>query len=423
MNTAFNAGAFTWIFLAALALTVATRLWLAARQSSHVRAHRDAVPASFADAIPLAAHRKAADYTVAKVGLGRADLCVELAVLLALTLGGLLQLFADQWARAFAPDSLLHGTALILGVFVLQGVAGIPLALYATFVIEARFGFNKMTWRLYLLDMLKSTLLGAALGIPLLLFVLWLMQAAGALWWLYVWAAIVAYSLLLQFIAPRFIMPLFNKFSPLEDPALVERVQRLLDRCGYRSRGLFVMDGSKRSAHGNAFFSGFGATKRIVLFDTLIDRLQPAEVEAVLAHELGHFKLRHIIKGMLLGWTATLALLFALGLLLDQRWFYAGLGVQTPSLAMALVLFMLVAPVFLYFTQPLGKIFSRKNEFEADAFATRHAKAEDLIHALVKLYRDNASTLTPDPLHSAFYDSHPPAATRIARLRAAPEAT
>ena len=423
MNTAFSVSTFTWLFLAALALTVATRLWLAARQSSHVRAHRDAVPESFADAIPLAAHQKAADYTVAKVGLGRADLLVDVAVLLALTLGGLLQLFADQWGRAFPPDSLLHGTALILSVFVLQGVAGIPLSLYATFVIEARFGFNKMTWRLYLLDMLKSTALAAALGIPLLLFVLWLMQAAGALWWLYVWAALVAYSLLLQFIAPRFIMPLFNKFSPLEDPALVERVQRLLDRCGYRSRGLYVMDGSKRSAHGNAFFSGFGATKRIVLFDTLIDRLQPAEVEAVLAHELGHFKLRHIIKGMLLGWMATLALLFALGLLVDKQWFYAGLGVETPSLAMALVLFMLVAPVFLYFTQPLTKIFSRKNEFEADAFATRHAKAEDLIHALVKLYRDNASTLTPDPLHSAFYDSHPPAATRIARLRGALEAT
>jgi STE24 endopeptidase len=292
-----------------------------------------------------------------------------------------------------------------------------PLSLYGTFVVEERFGFNKMTLRLYLLDMLKSTALAAVLGIPFLLVVLWLMQAAGELWWLYVWIAIVGYSVFLQFIGPSFIMPMFNKFSPIEDPALVERVQRLLDRCGYRSRGLYVMDGSKRSAHGNAFFSGFGATKRIVLFDTLIDRLLPAEVEAVLAHELGHFKLRHIVKGMLIGWATTLALLFALGFLVDKPWFYAGLGVAIPSLAAALVLFLLVTPVFLYFIQPMTKLFSRKNEFEADAFATRHANAEDLVHALVKLYRDNASTLTPDPLHSAFYDSHPPAATRIARLR------
>jgi STE24 endopeptidase len=284
-------------------------------------------------------------------------------------------------------------------------------------VIEARFGFNKMTWRLYVLDALKSTALAAALGIPLLLAILWLMQAAGSHWWLYVWMLMVGYTVFLQFIAPRFIMPIFNKFSPVEDPALVERVQRLLDRCGYRSSGLFVMDGSKRSAHGNAFFSGFGATKRIVLFDTLIERLQPAEVEAVLAHELGHFKLHHIMKSMLLGWAVTFALLFVLGILVDKPWFYAGLGIESPSLAIALLLFILVTPSFLYFAQPVTKLFSRKNEFEADAFATRHSNAEDLVRALVKLYQDNAATLTPDPLHSAFYDSHPPAATRIARLR------
>ena len=423
MQSAFTVNAFTFTFLGALALATGTRLWLAARQVRHVRAHRGAVPASFADAIPLPAHQKAADYTVAKVKLGVADLSVDIVMLLALTLGGLLQLLADQWVRVFAANSLGHGTALILSVFLLQGAAGLPLSLYGTFVVENRFGFNKMTWRLYVLDTLKSIALSAALGIPFLFFVLWLMQAAGALWWLYVWIAVVAYSVFLQFIGPRFIMPVFNKFSPLEDPALVERVQRLLDRCGYRSRGLYVMDGSKRSAHGNAFFSGFGATKRIVLFDTLIERLQPAEVEAVLAHELGHFKLRHIVKGMLMGWATTLALLFALGFLVDKPWFYAGLGVETPTLAIALVLFLLVTPAFLYFMQPIAKVFSRKNEFEADEFATRHANAEDLVHALVKLYRDNASTLTPDPIHSAFYDSHPPAATRIARLRGALEAT
>jgi STE24 endopeptidase len=419
MNGTFTVNAFTYLFLAALLATTGTRLWLAARQSRYVLAHRDAVPESFSGTIPLAAHQKAADYTVAKVKLGMVDMAVDIVVLLALTVWGLLQLLADQWERAFAANSLLHGTALILSVFLIQGIAGMPLSLYGTFVIEERFGFNKMTLRLYLLDMLKSTALAAALGIPFLLVVLWLMQAAGELWWLYVWIAIVGYSVFLQFIGPSFIMPMFNKFSPIEDPALVERVQRLLARCGYRSRGLYVMDGSKRSAHGNAFFSGFGATKRIVLFDTLIDRLLPAEVEAVLAHELGHFKLRHIVKGMLIGWATTLALLFALGFLVDKPWFYAGLGVETPSLAAALVLFLLVTPVFLYFIQPMTKLFSRKNEFEADAFATKHANAEDLVHALVKLYRDNASTLTPDPVHSAFYDSHPPAATRIARLRTA----
>jgi STE24 endopeptidase len=410
---------FTAVFLAALALTTATRLWLVMRQMRHVRAHRDAVPAAFADAIPLAAHQKAADYTVAKARVGVVDMMIGLALLLLLTLGGLLQVIIEQWGRLLEPGSLWHGVAVVLSAFVVLSAAGLPADLYRTFVIEERFGFNKMTWRLYLADLVKSTLLSAALGIPLLLVVLWLMQAAGSLWWLYVWAVVVSYTLVLQFIAPRFLMPLFNKFTPLEDPALVERVQRLLDRCGYRSKGLYVMDGSKRSAHGNAFFSGFGATKRIVLFDTLIERLQPAEVEAVLAHELGHFKLRHIVKGMLLGWAMTFALLFVLGQLVDRGWFYAGLGIETPSLAVALLLFILIAPVFLYFFQPITTLFSRKNEFEADAFATRHARAEDLVHALVKLYRDNASTLTPDPVHSAFYDSHPPAALRIARLRTA----
>jgi STE24 endopeptidase len=412
-------GTFTLVFLVALALATATRIWLALRQARYVQAHRDAVPESFASSIPLSAHQKAADYTVAKVKLSAVDMAVDVVLLLALTVGGLLQLLANQWARAWPMDSLAHGTALILSVFLLQGAVSMPLDLYRTFVLEQRFGFNKMTWNLYVLDLLKSTALATVLGVPLLLVVLWLMQAASTLWWLYVWVVIVGYSIFIQFIAPRFIMPIFNKFSPIEDPALVARVQQLLDRCGYRSRGLFVMDGSRRSAHGNAFFSGFGATKRIVLFDTLIQRLLPEEVEAVLAHELGHFKLGHIIKGMLIGWLTIFVLMFALGALVDSPWFYAGLGIQTPSLAIALLLFILVNPVFLYFVQPVTKLFSRKNEFEADEFATRHANAKDLVSALVKLYQDNASTLTPDPLHSAFYDSHPPAATRIARLRTA----
>jgi STE24 endopeptidase len=384
-----------------------------------VRAHRGAVPDSFAGAIPLEAHQKAADYTVAKVKVGIVDVVLDAAVLLLLTFGGVLQLLSDFWGRQMATDSLAHGTALILSVFLLQGALGIPLDLYRTFGVEARFGFNKMTWKLYAVDLVKSLALSAALGIPLLLVVLWLMRAAGEFWWLYVWLVLVAFTLFIQFIAPRFIMPLFNKFTPVEDPALVERIQKLLDRCGYRSKGLFVMDGSKRSAHGNAFFSGIGATKRIVLFDTLIERLQPAEVEAVLAHELGHFKLRHIVKGMLIGWASTFLLMFILGVVAEKPWFHAGLGVQVPTLATALLLFMLVLPSFLYFLQPLAKIFSRRNEFEADAFASQHARSEDLVQALVKLYRDNSSTLTPDPVHSAFYDSHPPAATRIARLRIA----
>lgn len=411
--------AFTWLFLVALALATGTRLWLAARQSRHVRAHRDAVPESFAGTIPLAAHQKAADYTVAKVKLGMIGAVVDAVVLLALTLGGLLQLFIEQWSRLLPPSSLWHGAALIVTVLLMRGALELPASLYRIFVIEERFGFNKMTLKLFAADLLKSAAVMAALGIPLLLAVLWLMTAAGNFWWLYVWAVLVGYTVILQMIVPALVMPIFNKFSPLEDPALVERVQRLLVRCGFRSRGLFVMDGSKRSAHGNAYFTGFGAAKRIVLFDTLINRLQPAEVEAVLAHELGHFKLRHIVKGMLLSWTVSFVMLFVLDLLVGQHWFYAGLGVETNTLAVALLLFLLVLPEFTYFLQPVTSLFSRKYEFEADCYAVKYSNADDLIRALVKLYRDNAATLTPDPLHSAFYDSHPPAATRIARLKAA----
>jgi STE24 endopeptidase len=408
---------FTWLFLAVLALATATRLWLAQRQIRHVRAHRDAVPGMFSESIPLAAHQKAADYTVAKARLGIVDTLIDAAILLILTLGGLLQWLADAWARAFAVESLWHGTAVILTVFLLKGALGLPLTLYRIFVLEERFGFNRMTLRLFLLDLVKGVAVGAVLGIPLLLVVLWLMQAAGPLWWLYAWAVLVAYTLFLQMIYPAVVMPLFNKFSPLTDPALAARVEQLLQRTGFRSRGLYVMDGSKRSSHGNAFFTGFGAAKRIVLFDTLVSRLQPAEVEAVLAHELGHYKLHHIVQGMALSWAFSFALLFALGVLAGQPWFYAGLGVRTETLAMGLLLFMFVAPEFTFFLQPLLSLFSRKNEYEADRYAARNADAGELVRALVKLYHDNSATLTPDPLHSAYYDSHPPAAMRIARLR------
>lgn len=408
--------AFAWLFLAALAAASVTRLWLAQRQMRHVRAHRDAVPATFAAAIPLASHQKAADYTVAKVKLGVIDTIVDAAVLLILTLGGLVQWLAEQWAQVI-PMHPWHGAALIVTVFVLQAAVGLPLTLYRIFGIEQRFGFNKMTPKLFVIDTLKGIALAAALGIPLLLLVLWLMSAAGGYWWLWVWAVLMVFSLFMQLIIPTFIMPWFNKFSPLQDPKLVERVERLLARCGFRSHGLYVMDGSKRSAHGNAFFAGFGASKRIVLFDTLVERLEPTEVEAVLAHELGHYKLNHIKKRLAVSFASSLAGLFVLGLLVAQPWFYEGLGVQMQTLPIALLLFMLVASTFGFFLSPLSSLFSRKHEFEADAYATQHARAADLVAALVKLYKDNAATLTPDPLHSAFYDSHPPAATRIARLR------
>jgi STE24 endopeptidase len=411
--------AFAWVFLAALAAATATRLWLALRQVRHVRAHRGAVPPTFAAAIPLDAHQKAADYTVAKARLGAFDTLLDAVVLLVLTLGGLAQWLAVQWDRVLPGQPVWHGAALIVSVLVLQSVIGLPLGLYRIFGVEQRFGFNRMTLKLFVIDMLKGIALAAALGVPLLLVVLWLMSEAGRYWWLWVWAVLVAFSLFMQLIIPTVIMPWFNKFSPLQDPRLVERVERLLERCGFRSRGLYVMDGSKRSAHGNAFFAGFGASKRIVLFDTLVERLEPTEVEAVLAHELGHYRLNHIKKRLAVSFASTLAGLFILGLLVEQPWFYQGLGVQMQTLPIALLLFLLVSSTFGYFLSPLASLFSRKHEFEADQYARGHAEAEDLVRALVKLYKDNAATLTPDPLHSAFYDSHPPAATRIARLRTA----
>jgi STE24 endopeptidase len=411
--------AFTLLFVGVLAAATATRLWLSLRQIRHVRTHRGAVPGMFAEAIPLSAHQKAADYTVAKARLGVIDTVLDVVILLALTLGGALQWLSSLWERAFAVDSLWHGTALILAILLIKGILGLPLDLYRIFVVEERFGFNRITLKLYFTDALKHLAVGAVLGIPLLLVILWLMGAAGTLWWLYAWLVLIGYSLFLQMVYPAVVMPLFNKFSPLSDPVLAARVEDLLRRTGFRSRGLYIMDGSKRSSHGNAFFTGFGAAKRIVLFDTLVSRLQPAEVEAVLAHELGHYKLHHVIKGMALSWAFSFALLFALGMLAAQPWFYQGLGTTTATPAVALLLFMLVVGEFTFFLQPLLSLFSRKNEYEADRYAAQYASAGELAQALVKLYHDNSATLTPDPLHSAYYDSHPPAAMRIARLRTA----
>jgi STE24 endopeptidase len=410
--------AFSWIFLDALAVATIARLWLARRQVAHVRAHRGAVPATFADTIPLAAHQKAADYTVAKARLGMLDVLIGAAALFALTLGGLLQWMSAQWAAVFAPGGLAHGMALVAGTVVLLSALELPVSAYRTFVIEARFGFNRMTLALFCADLAKNAALGAALGLPLLALVLWLMGRMGEWWWLAVWLAWIGFNLMVLLLYPTFIAPLFNRFTPLSDPALAGRIERLLARCGFTSNGLYVMDGSKRSAHGNAYFTGFGAAKRIVFFDTLLSRLAPPEVEAVLAHELGHYRRHHVWKRIALLFSLSLGLLWVLGRLIDLPWFYDGLNAGAPADAMGLLLFVLVMPVFAFFLQPLTSLYSRRHEFEADSYAAAHASAAELVRALVKLYQDNAATLTPDPLHSAFYDSHPPAALRIARLQA-----
>jgi STE24 endopeptidase len=363
-------------------------------------------------------HQKAADYSIAKTRFGMADTAAGAAVTLALTFGGGLQLLHDISAL-WVGEGILRGLALIALLGLLTTLIDLPFDAWRTFVIEQRFGFNKTTPGLFVADIVKGLLVGALLLLPFAALILWLIRTIGDAWWVYAWAVSVAYALFVQFIGPTVIAPLFNKFSPMQNAEIRERVERLLARCGFKVKGLMVMDGSRRSAHGNAYFTGFGNSKRIVFFDTLLSQLNPAEVEAVLAHELGHFKLRHIFKRM--AWTAAVGLGFfwLLGHLMKQQWFYESLGVHSPSPAMALVLFLFVIPPFTFLLQPLGAMYSRKHEFEADQYAARNASARDLISALIKLYRDNASTLTPDPVHSAFYDSHPPALARIARLQKA----
>ena len=412
---------FTALFLAALAVSVALQLWLAARQRRYVLAHRDAVPAHFDARISLAAHQKAADYTVARGRLAVVEIILDTIVLLALTLGGSLAWIAELCATLpFA--SLFRDVALVVIVALIAGALSLPLAWFRTFVLEQRFGFNRTTLGLWIADIVKSTLIAAALGVPLLTLVLWLMVRAGAWWWLGAWVAWVAFQALVLVLYPTVIAPLFNSFRPLTDASVRERIERLLARCGFAAKGLFVMDGSKRTAHGNAYFTGFGAARRIVIFDTLIARLAPEEIEAVLAHELGHFKLRHVLKRAVWYALGSLVLLALLGWLVGEPWFYAGLGVPGPAprYGVALVLFMLALPVFTFLVTPAAASYSRRHEYEADRYAAGHASGAALVEALVKLYEDNASTLTPDPIYSAFYDSHPPAAARIARLEAAP---
>lgn len=410
---------FTTVFLSLLATTVLTRLWLGRRHVAYVQAHRHHVPAAFAASISLDAHQKAADYSSAKTRLMMTEGTVQAILLLTLTLGGVLQWLDDSWRAALPDSSLLRGALVILSAFLISSLVDIPLDYYKSFVIDQRFGFNKMSRAMFVSDLVKNALVGLALGAPLLFAALWLMQGAGSWWWLYLWVVWSAFNLLMLAVYPTFIAPLFNKFQPLTDESLKTRIETLLAKCGFKSQGLFVMDGSSRSSHGNAYFTGFGSSKRVVFFDTLLERLDVDEIEAVLAHELGHFRHHHVIKRIALMFAVSFAGLALLGWLVGQAWFYTGLGVTTPSNHMALLLFLLVSPVFMYLLRPLLSGYARKNEFEADAYAATHSSAQHLVVALVKLYRDNASTLTPDPLHSAFYDSHPPASIRIARLEGA----
>lgn len=410
---------FTVLFTVMVVAMVATKLWLASRQIRFVAARREAVPRQFAETIPLAAHQRAADYTVVRTRLSMLEIVVGAAVLIALTLLGGVQALHHS-ISAWLGQGYTGQIVLVAVVAVITSLIDLPFDYYRQFVVEERFGFNRMTRAIFFADLGKGTALGAAFGLPLLFIVLWLMNRAGGLWWVWAWAVTVAFQLLVRVLYPTLIAPWFNKFEPLTDDALSHRIEALMKRCGFAAKGLFVMDGSRRSAHGNAYFTGFGASKRIVFFDTLLARLTGSEIEAVLAHELGHFKRRHVTKGMLLTFVISLAMFALLGWLSGRTWFYEGLGVR-PSMtgsndAIALVLFFLALPAFMFFVTPLGSLTSRKHEFEADAFAASQTDAQELVSALVKLYEDNASTLTPDPVYTAFYYSHPPASQRIERL-------
>ena len=413
---------FTYAFAAALLAGLAVKFWLASRQIRHVARHRDTVPAAFASTMTLDAHQKAADYTIAKSRFGLVEMAWSAAVLLAWTLLGGLDIL-NKVLLAWIGGGMAQQLALLAVFALIGGLLDLPFTLWQTFRLEERFGFNKMTFRLWLADAVKGTLIGALIGLPIAALILWLMGAAGNLWWLWAWAVWMGFNLLLMLVYPTFIAPLFNKFKPLDDAPLQARVTALMQRCGFAAKGLFVMDGSRRSAHANAYFTGFGASKRVVFYDTLLRQLNAGEVEAVLAHELGHFKRRHIVKRMAAMFALSLAGFALLGWVSGQSWFYAGLGVQpnmgAPNNALALLLFMLAVPVFTLFVAPLPAWLSRKHEFEADAYAIAQTNGTDLSAALLKLYQDNASTLTPDPLFVQFYYSHPPASERLARMAAA----
>ncbi|MDO8903877.1 M48 family metallopeptidase [Hydrogenophaga sp.] len=412
----------TAVFCILLLVGLAMRMVLASRQIRHVARHRDAVPIAFAQTITPEAHRKAADYTITKTRFGLLELALEAALLLAWTLLGGLE-WLNMTLLAALGGGMVQQLALLASFVLIGGLVSLPMGWWSTFRIEERFGFNKMTLGMWVGDLLKGTLVGALIGLPIAALMLWLMGAAGPLWWVWAWGAWMAFNLLLLVLYPTVIAPLFNKFEPLKDEELKSRVNALMQRCGFAASGLFVMDGSKRSAHANAYFTGFGAAKRVVFFDTLLQQLSPPEIDAVLAHELGHYKRRHIVKRIAMMFAVSLLGFALLGWASQQAWFYLGLGV-TPSMdapndALALLLFMLVIPLFTFFLSPLTALLSRRHEFEADAYAVTQTSGSDLASALLKLYKDNASTLTPDPVYARFYYSHPPASERLARLRAA----
>ena len=413
----------TLAFALALVASTLVRFWLASRQIRHVAVNRARVPEEFVQSVALGAHQKAADYTIAKTRLGLLELALGAGVVLGWTLLGGLDALNVVMMQIVRPG-MVQQIALLVAFVVIGALIELPLSWYQTFVLEERFGFNKMHMRLWLADMLKSALIGALIGIPLVWLILWLMGAAGPRWWLWAWSAWMGFNLLLLLIYPTFIAPLFNKFKPLDDEALKGRVTALMHRCGFAAKGLFVMDGSKRSAHANAYFTGFGAAKRVVFYDTLLAKLTAGEVDAVLAHELGHFKHRHVIKRIVSMFALSLGAFALLGWLSAQAWFYTALGVRpnliaaAPNDALALLLFMLATPAFGFFIAPLFAQISRRHEFEADAYAVAQTNHRDLSAALLKLYEDNASTLTPDPLYAKFYYSHPPATERLSRLAA-----
>ena len=413
---------FTLLFAALLMLGLLTKFYLATRQIRHVARHRNKVPAAFASIISLPSHQKAADYTIAKTRLGMLEMAVAAALLLGWTLLGGIDMLNQALMRTglAAYGALVPQLALLAAFGLISGLLDLPFTLYKTFRLEERFGFNKMTFKLYLADLVKSTIVGAVVGLPIVALILWLMGSAGTLWWLWTWVVWMGFNLLVLVLFPTVIAPMFNKFKPLDDEALKARVTALMQRCGFAAKGLFVMDGSKRSAHANAYFTGFGAAKRVVFYDTLLKQLSPAEVDAVLAHELGHFKHKHIIKRIGVMFAMSLLGFALLGWLSTQVWFYTGLGVR-PNLAgnndaLALLLFLMVVPLFSFFISPLMAQSSRKHEFEADAYAISQTDGRDLQSALLKLYKDNASTLTPDPVFVKFYYSHPPASERLGRM-------
>jgi STE24 endopeptidase len=408
----------TITFITLLVATTLVRIWLGNRHIAHVQSHRNQVPNAFSENIALEAHQKAADYTTDKTKLALIEASMQAILLAVLTIGGGLQWIDEVWRNLIIDHEIARGALVIVSAMLVSSVIDLPFEYYKTFVVDEKFGFNKMTPAMFFSDLIKQSVVGIILGAPILFAALWLMQGAGQYWWLYLWVIWSVFNLLMLAIYPTFIAPFFNKFTPLEDQNLKQRIETLLTKCGFKSQGLFVMDGSARSSHGNAYFTGFGASKRVVFFDTLLDRLNPDEIEAVLAHELGHFKHHHVIKRIAMMFFVSFLGLALLGWLMNQPWFYSGLGVSQMSNYMALVLFLLVSPVFLFILRPIMASYSRKNEFEADSYAAKHANPKYLIEALVKLYRDNASTLTPDPLHSAFYDSHPPASIRISKLAA-----